>query len=78
MSIIEQLYLVILPIMKADGLEDTSVNRHAYLIGVRAAHIDSSVPQDDFQRYLIIEALTDEIIRLGDEIGIDDEGNPKQ
>ena len=78
-TIIERLYIIILPMMEADGIENTPVNRHGYLIGIRKAEVDNTAPQKSaFHRYLIIDALTDEINRLGNELGIDEEGNPKE
>ena len=74
-TIIERLYAVILPMMTKDGIEDTPINRHGYLIGIRKAESESR--EMNFDRYLIIEALTDEIIRLGNELGLDEEGKSK-
>lgn len=68
-NVMQMLYDELLPVMKQDGIKDTPANRHAYLIGVRAAYKVSETfvkSSDDY----ITDVLTAEIIRLGDELPI--------
>lgn len=55
------IYADILPIMKKDGIDDTSDNRWAMLIGVRTAYIKKDPNRDG--DYIVI-ALNKEIDRL--------------
>ena len=62
LSLMWLIYEQILPNMIGQGIKDTPENRQAYLIGIRSG-LDET--QQD-----IWNALTTEIIRLGDEIPI--------
>ena len=69
-TMIEKIYAIILPMMTESGVEDTPINRLGYLLGVRDGAVDGHGPQNAWERYLLIEALTDEITRLSNELGI--------
>jgi hypothetical protein len=64
--LIDMIYAQVLPAMKEQGIEDTPKNRYGYLIGVRSAYQEQSLILPG-----VVDALTAEIIRLGDELPID-------
>ena len=72
-ALIEKIYAVILPMMIKDGIEDTPINRLGCLIKIRVDALNGHGPQNAWERYLLIEALTEEINRLSKELGIDEE-----
>ena len=75
MIMIEKIYAIILPMMIEDGIEDTPKNRLGCLIGIRVDALDGHGPQNASERYLLIEALTDEINRLSKKLVLDKEGS---
>jgi hypothetical protein len=64
-DVIQKIYEHVIPVMLSVGISDTPTNRRAYLIGVRHGYQKQEIVDQP-----ILDALTAEICRLGDELPI--------